>query len=196
MTGDSQSNPARSRVVSFDDESLILVDPDDRVLGFESKQAAHDGPGKLHRAFSIFLFNGRGELLLQQRSAEKRLWPLFWSNSCCSHPRRGEQDLEAAQRRIDEELGVSPNLTYLFRFEYQARYRDAGSEHELCTIYAARSDAPVRVNVHEVAACRSIAPAVLDRELKDHPDAYTPWLKLEWPRIRRDHWPQVQALFD
>ena len=76
-------------VVSDEDESLVLVDEDDREVGFLSKAVCHDGDGMLHRAFSLFVFNRRGELLLQRRSANKRLWPLYWSNSCCSHPRRG-----------------------------------------------------------------------------------------------------------
>ena len=72
-------------------ENLILVDEEDRVIGHEEKERCHDGAGKLHRAFSVFLFDGRGRMLIQRRSAAKRLWPLFWSNSCCSHPRQGEE---------------------------------------------------------------------------------------------------------
>lgn len=181
-------------IVSFDDEPLILVDSSNQVLGYESKQQAHDGDGVLHRAFSIFLFNSKGDVLLQQRSSEKRLWPLYWSNSCCSHPRKGEQDLEAANRRIVEELGVGPSLEFLFRFEYQASYGAVGSEHELCSIYAAHCDQPVQVNVNEVADCRFIAADELDRELETNPDQYTPWLKLEWPRIRQAHWARVESL--
>lgn len=182
-----------ARIVSFDDEPLILVDHDDTVLGHKPKLDCHVGDGVLHRAFSIFLFNAAGEVLLQQRSGQKQLWPGFWSNSCCSHPRRGEADPDAAARRLHEELALTTPLTFLYRFEYQARFGAIGTEHELCSVYAARSDAPITVNANEVADWTFMAPATLDAELAARPDTYTPWLKLEWPRIRAEHWPQVLA---
>lgn len=185
------TTPANHAVVSFDDEPLIRVDSQDNLLGFESKEACHDGDGLLHRAFSIFLFDRSGRLLLQQRSEQKRLWPGYWANSCCSHPRRGESDAEAAARRIREELGVSPPLTFLYRFEYHARYGELGSEHELCSVYAAVDDNPVRININEIADIRWIEPDVLDLELAKHPERYAPWLKLEWPRLREQHWDRV-----
>lgn len=183
---------ADAPVVSFDDEPLIVVDSDDRVLGYRTKLDCHRGEGVLHRAFSIFLFNGRGEVLLQQRSAQKPLWPGYWSNSCCSHPRRGESVDQAAVRRLREELSIDAALTYFYRFEYHARF-GAGAEHELCSVYVARSDAPVAVNPNEVAACRFVSPAALDRELLDNGARYTPWLKLEWAQLRREHWARVVA---
>lgn len=185
--------PANHAVVSFDDEPLIRVDSQDNLLGFESKEACHNGDGLLHRAFSIFLFDRSGRLLLQQRSDQKRLWPGYWANSCCSHPRRGESDGEAAARRIREELGVSPPLTFLYRFEYHARYGELGSEHELCSVYAAVDNNPVRINVNEIADIRWIEPDVLDVELAKHPERYAPWLKLEWPRLREQHWDRVRT---
>jgi len=96
--------------VSFDDEPLILVDEDDNEVGYRSKGECHEGHGILHRAFSIFLFDKRGRVLLQQRAAGKRLWPLHWSNSCCSHPRRGETMDQALHRRLREELGLEASL--------------------------------------------------------------------------------------
>ena len=180
-------------VVSFDDEPLILVDSDDNVQGYESKAACHNGEGILHRAFSIFLFNSKGELMLQKRSDQKRLWPLFWTNSCCSHPRRGESDLQAADRRIFEELGVRPKLHFLFRFEYQASFGEAGSENELCSVYIAKSDDEVVVNSNEVAEFRYVDPDELDADIEARPELYTPWFKLEWPRIRREFWQRVEG---
>ncbi len=182
-----------ARVVSFDDEPLILVDSADNVLGYRPKSECHEGDGLLHRAFSIFLFNDDGEVLLQQRSDMKQLWPGYWSNSCCSHPRRGENVTDAAERRLHEELAIRTPLTFLYRFEYRAAFGAAGTEHELCSVYAARSDDPVAVNVNEVSAWDFVAPETLDRELANHPAAYTPWHKLEWPQIRRSHWAQVGA---
>ena len=182
-----------ARVVSFDDEPLILVDSEDNVRGYRPKTECHEGGGMLHRAFSIFLFNGHGQVLLQQRSGLKQLWPGYWSNSCCSHPRRGEAMADAAVRRLHEELAIRTELTFLYRFEYQARFGAVGAEHELCSVYAARSDAPVSVNVNEITQWAFVAPETLDRDLADNPQRYTPWLKLEWPRIRHAHWAQVAA---
>src|SRR5947207_3387152 len=110
-----------SSIVSFEDEPLILVDGNDQELGFATKAACHDGVGLLHRAFSVFLFNPAGELLLQQRSAQKRLWPLYWANSCCSHPRRGESLPAAVERRTREELALATPLAFVYKFVYQAR---------------------------------------------------------------------------
>lgn len=177
----------RHEVVSFDDESLVLVDADDREIGFLDKGAAHDGAGVLHRAFSLFVFNSRGELLLQQRAAGKRLWPGFWANSCCSHPRRGEAIGDAIHRRLREELGFDCALEFLYKFQYHASYGEEGSEHELCHVFAGTSDAVPRVNATEIAALRHVAPAALDAEMAEHPGRFTPWLKLEWQRLREQH---------
>jgi isopentenyl-diphosphate delta-isomerase len=173
-------------VVSCDREELILVDADDREIGFRSKAACHDRGGMLHRAFSLFVFNRDGELLLQRRAADKRLWPMYWSNSCCSHPRRGETMDQAVDRRLYQELRIRCELRYLYKFEYQACFGEAGSEHELCWVYAGCSDDRVRANRNEIAAWRFINATDLDAELVEHPDRFTPWFQLEWPQVR-DH---------
>lgn len=174
----------RGDVVSSESEELILVDERDRETGFGSKADCHDGEGLLHRAFSVFLFNDRGEVLLQQRAAGKRLWPLFWSNSCCSHPRRGERIEDAAVRRLSQELGVRAELDFLYKFQYHARFGDAGSERELCSVFVGRSDDAVVANGTEVNACRWLSPDALDEALERRPQEFTPWFKLEWPRVR------------
>jgi isopentenyl-diphosphate Delta-isomerase len=175
------------RIVSFDDEPLVLVDDQDRELGYLDKASAHVGRGTLHRAFSLFIFNARGELLLQQRAPGKRLWPGFWSNTCCSHPRRGETLDKAIHRRLDEELGLKCPLEFLFKFQYQAQFDADGAEHELCSVYAGRSDVRPTVNVNEISGLRYVAPDALDAEIAANPEAFTPWFKIEWARIRRDH---------
>lgn len=177
----------RNQIVSFDDEPLILVDAQDREIGVLDKASAHDGNGILHRAFSLFIFNSHGELLLQQRAADKRLWPGFWANTCCSHPRRGEALEDAIERRLHEELGMRCALEFLFKFQYQARFGEAGSEHELCHVFAGRSVDPPQVNATEIAAVRWISPAALDTEMEQDPGQFTPWLKIEWQRLRREH---------
>jgi isopentenyl-diphosphate delta-isomerase len=181
-------------VVSFDDEPLILVDSDDNVLGYKPKAETHQGRGVLHRAFSIFLFDSAGRVLLQQRADGKQLWGGYWSNSCCSHPRRGETVHHAAARRLREELDIDAELQYLFRFEYHAPFGEIGAEHELCSVFVAASDAAVHVNPHEVSQWRFVAPEMLDRELCQRPERYTPWLKIEWPRIRESHWSEVERV--
>lgn len=165
-------------------DMLILVDPQDHVLGYEEKMACHVGDGILHRAFSIFIFNSRRELLLQRRSEEKPLWPGFWSNSVCSHPRKGETVAEAADRRIVEEIGISAPLSYLFKFQYQARFRDLGSENELCSVFYGFSDDAVRVDPAEISEYRYVSIDDLNRDLEVNQGIYTPWFKIEWQRIR------------
>lgn len=177
-------DPQTRRLVSFDHEPLIVVDAEDRVLGYHPKAEVHQGAGILHRAFSVFLFNGEGELLLQQRSASKPLWPLYWSNSCCSHPRRGERDLDAAQRRTQEELGVAVELEFALKLQYHAAFEDKGSESELCSVFLGTIDGPCTPNSTEVADWQWISDRALDHALSTRPAIYTPWLHLEWAELR------------
>ena len=174
------------QAVSSPEEKLILVDENDREIGFQTKDECHRGDGLLHRAFSVFLFNSRGELLIHQRSALKPLWPNFWSNSCCSHPRRNESLDAAAGRRLHEELGVKCELRFLYKFIYHARYGQLGAEHEYCSVYVGYSDAEITAHPDEIADHRYIAADELTREIAEHPDRFTPWLKLEWRKIQQD----------
>src|SRR5271168_1634093 len=132
--------------IMADSDTLILVDAADCRLGSMSKARCHEGRGVLHRAFSLLIFNEAGELLLQQRAATKRLWPLYWSNSCCSHPRRAESMETAIHRRLHEELGLRCPLQFLFKFQYQAQFEAAGAEHEVCSVFIGRSSDSVRIN--------------------------------------------------
>lgn len=179
--------PSSDEVVSFEDEKLILVDEHDNEIGNLPKDKCHDGQGQLHRAFSLFIFNRDGHVLLQQRSAQKRLWPMYWSNACCSHPRRGEVMSQAVNRRLQQELGLTSELEFLFKFIYQAQYDESGSEHELCWVYLGRSNDDIVVNGNEVADWRFVSVAELDQELTGEPEKFTPWLKLEWRRIQAEH---------
>ena len=169
-------------------DSLILVDEADREVGHLDKARCHEGRGVLHRAFSLLIFNDAGELLLQQRSVAKRLWPLYWSNSCCSHPRRAETMEAATQRRLYEELGLRCPLEFLFKFQYQAQFDEAGAEQELCSVFIGRSSDPVRIDPSEIVAWRWISPEALRAELAgSEADRFTPWFVMEWERILRDH---------
>lgn len=181
------------RVVSSETEELILVDNEDNETGYLSKADCHDGEGALHRAFSLFLFNEDGELLLQQRSASKRLWPGYWSNSICSHPRRGESMEIATERRLQDELNIHCELEFVYMFAYQAAFGDAGSENELCHVYLGHCPAEIHPNEHEIADTRFISVRDLDREFSDKPDTLTPWFKLEWRALATDHREQLAA---
>jgi len=168
------------------EDQLILVDEQDQEIGSLGKVDCHLGDGVLHRAFSVFLFNPAGELLIQQRNPAKMLWGGYWANSCCSHPRLGEDAHAAAHRRIDEELGVSCELRYLYKFIYQARFGEVGSEYEHCWVFAGHFDGNVKSNPDEISDWRFIKPAELTRAIEREGECYTPWLKLEWERLRAD----------
>lgn len=178
-----------------DSEMLILVDVADREVGYLSKAACHNGAGILHRAFSLLIFNDAGALLLQQRAASKRLWPLYWSNSCCSHPRQHESLEAAIHRRLREELGIGCALKFLFKFQYQAQFEDAGGEQELCSVYVGRSNGPIRSHPDEIRDWRWVSPEDLQAELAEGAvEKFTPWFRLEWERIWRDHRADLRAL--
>ena len=181
--------------IMADPEALILVDEADRSLGHLSKALCHKGRGVLHRAFSLLIFNDRGDLLLQQRAANKRLWPLYWSNSCCSHPRRAESMQVAARRRLLEELGLICDLQFLFKFRYQAQFDATGAENELCSVFIGCSDQPLQVNREEIADWRWVSPEVLQADMSSADSAYlTPWFRLEWERVWNDYRAAVLAL--
>ena len=171
-------------IVSDEQELLILVDSNDREVGSASKTDCHDAHGLLHRALSVFVFDRRGHLLLQRRHPSKRLWGGHWSNSCCSHPRVGEPIDAAARRRVKEELGLDIELESTFKFEYAAAFEDKGTEHELCHVFVGFTAEPPVVNATEIAEWRWAEPREVDRDVAR--SAYTPWMHLEWPRLRRE----------
>lgn len=168
----------------IDDNLLVLVDDDDEIVGYETKGNCHSNAGILHRAFSIFIFNDRNELLIQKRSGKKPLWPLYWSNSACSHPRKGEECGEAAERRLKEELGFSSNLEFLYKFKYQAGFGDAGSENELCYVFLGRFQGCVEPDPEEIADWKFVDLESLERDMRSAPERYTPWFRMEFAEIR------------
>jgi len=177
----------QNSVVSSECEELILVDSADNEIGYLSKAECHDGDGLLHRAFSVFIFDADGRLLLQQRGKAKRLWPGYWSNSCCSHPRKGESMSLATSRRLREELGIDIDVKYVYKFLYQASFGEHGSEHELCSVYLGRGAENLRPNVTEIEAIRFVSIDELVSEMKEAPDNFTPWFHQEWECLTAEH---------
>lgn len=167
------------------EDALICVDLDDLPLYPLGKADCHRGVGRLHRAFSVFLLDSLGRVLLQQRSTNKHLWPGYWSNSCCSHPRWGEDLDEAVTRRVQEELGVIAETRRLYSFVYSSPFGDLGSERELCHVYRGQvSRESVRPDPLEIQAIRFVSPEQLDCELVEHAHKFTPWFKIEWPTVK------------
>ena len=164
-------------------EILILVDEEDNEIGYEEKVACHLGEGKLHRAFSIFIFNDKNELLIQKRSDKKMLWGGFWTNSCCSHPRKGESLEEATHRRLKEELGFDCKLKQIFKFPYHAKFRDIGSEREIDHVFVGRYSGVVNPNPEEVSDWKWISIEDLKRDVEENSDKYTPWFKIALGRV-------------
>ncbi len=158
-------------------ESVILVDADDNEIGTMQKMEAHV-LGKLHRAFSVFIFNTKGELLLQQRAIDKYHSGGKWTNTCCSHPRMGETTLAAAHRRLKEEMGMECQLTYAFNFTYRADVREGIYEHEYDHVYFGVTNTIPAPEPEEVSAYRYMNMKVLENELQINPELYTEWLKI------------------
>lgn len=158
-------------------EKVILVDRNDVPHGQMEKLEAHK-KGLLHRAFSVFIFNSNNELLLQQRSKGKYHSAGLWTNTCCSHPRVGENNLDAANRRLDEEMGMTCDLKYAFNFLYKADFEDGLTEHEFDHVFMGYSDVEPVINNDEVERFRYINLESLKKDIKLNPDRYTSWLKI------------------
>ena len=171
---------------------LILVDESDKALGFKSKSECHEGNGTLHRAFSVFIFNPLGQLLIQKRSSNKALWDLHWSNSCCSHPKKNEKMELAVKRRLKEELGIECPVHYLYKFTYHAKYKDLGSEHELCHVYVGLFDGEIKANPEEIDDWKFIKPDDLQERIRNSKKDYTPWMKIEWEMLTASYKREIE----
>ncbi len=163
-------------------ESVILVNDKDMEVGVMEKMEAHL-TGSLHRAISIFVFNTKGEFLLQQRAHEKYHSGGKWSNTCCSHPRPGEQLVDAANRRLKEEMGIICKLTHWFSFTYRAELDHDLIEHEYDHVFIGISDEQPKPDPTEVAAFRYIDRSALEEEIRKSADQYSEWFKLCFERI-------------
>lgn len=164
-------------------EHVVLVDAQDRELGTEEKLAAHQR-GLLHRAFSVFVFDGRSRLILQRRAEGKYHSPGLWSNTCCGHPRPGEPTDRAARRRLKEEMGFDCPLTAVFSFVYRADLGAGISEHELDHVFIGRFTGAPRPDRAEVGEWRAVEVAELVDDLAKNPARYSVWLPMALDGIR------------
>ncbi len=159
------------------EEQVILVNENDEQIGLMPKMEAHE-KALLHRAFSVFVFNDENELLLQQRAADKYHSPLLWTNSCCSHQRNGESNLEAGKRRLQEEMGFVCELKEVTSFIYKAPFDNGLTEHELDHIMIGNfNDNPV-INREEVESFKWMTVEEVKEDMVKHPAIYTAWFKI------------------
>jgi isopentenyl-diphosphate delta-isomerase len=163
-------------------ESVILVDDNDNAIGLMPKMEAHI-QGKLHRAFSVFVFNREGKLLLQRRALAKYHSGGKWTNTCCSHPRANEDTNVAAHRRLIEEMGLHCELTYGFHFLYKAQVNEGLLEHEYDHVYFGVTDDVPKIANEEVLAYEYLSMNDLSEDLKQNPNNYTEWLKICFDQV-------------
>jgi isopentenyl-diphosphate Delta-isomerase len=158
-------------------EFVVLVDQNDQKLGLMEKQQAHVA-GLLHRAFSVFIFNSKGELMIQQRAANKYHSPTLWTNTCCSHPREDETYEQAAHRRLQEEMGFDCDLDFKFSFIYKAHLDNNLTEHELDHVFFGTFNEEPNLNPEEVMAYRWVELEDLKKDIETNPQNYTAWFKI------------------
>ncbi len=165
-------------------EELILVDTDDNPVGLETKLGAHEGGGKLHRAFSVFVFDRAGRMLLQRRAKKKYHFGGLWTNACCGHPKKDERLADAARVRLEEEFGFDAEVDKVFSFVYRATDANSGlTEHEFDHVFVGRFDGMPLADPAEIAEWKWVKPADLLADVRTRPSDYTPWFGLAVERV-------------
>ncbi|WP_047419766.1 isopentenyl-diphosphate Delta-isomerase [Cellulophaga sp. Hel_I_12] len=159
------------------EERVILVNELDEQIGTMAKMEAHE-KALLHRAFSVFVMNDKGETMLQQRAAHKYHSPLLWTNTCCSHQRVGESNIQAGKRRLQEEMGFTTELKELFSFIYKAPFDNGLTEHELDHVMIGYAHDAPQINSDEVADWKWMKPEAIKADMIENPDRYTAWFKI------------------
>lgn len=167
-----------------------MVNERDEETGIMEKMEAHQ-KGALHRAFSVFIFNTKGEMLLQQRAAGKYHSAGLWTNACCSHPQPGESTIEAALRRLREEMGFETNLTKVFDFVYKAPFDNGLTEYEFDHVFTGQYEGVVMADVREVSDYCFKDMTEINGSLKTHPQKYTAWFQIAFPMVE-EWWKQQQ----
>lgn len=164
------------------EQKVILVNEDDEPIGLMPKMEAHE-KGLLHRAFSVFIFDSQGKMLLQQRSAAKYHGANLWTNACCSHPFPDEKIEDAAQRRLKEEFGFTTSLEKIFSFRYHAAVENNLIEHELDHVFAGIYEGNLQPNFTEIAAYSYSAMNEIKQMIQARPEKFTSWFKIAFPKI-------------
>ena len=172
-------------------ENVILVDKNDKPLGLMEKMEAHE-KAVLHRAFSVFIFNSEGKLMLQQRAQHKYHSPGLWTNTVCSHPREGEKTDTAAHRRIVEEMGFDCSFSEAFSFVYRADVGQGLIEHEFDHVFIGSSNTKPTINADEVASWKYVDLQWLEEDIKENPQEYTEWFKIALAEVL-EHFRKVDA---
>ena len=158
-------------------EQVILVDELDNAIGTMEKMEAHE-KGLLHRAFSVFIFNDKGELLLQQRALTKYHSAGLWTNTCCSHPRPSETTLDAAKRRLKEEMGLTCDVNHKTSFIYKTNFDNGLIEHEFDHVFFGNCDQEPSINPEEVESYLWMDVIIIIDDIKRDPEKYTSWFKI------------------
>ena len=166
-------------------EQVILVGTEDNEIGLMEKQQAHV-EGRLHRAVSVFIFNTKGEMLLQQRASGKYHSANLWTNTCCSHPRPGESVGDAAMRRLQEEMGIQCELREAFSFVYRAKLDNDLTEHEFDHVFIGISNSVPLPDPSEVGAWQYVFPAQIEKDINRNPEQYTEWFKICFQDWRKE----------
>lgn len=161
---------------------VILVDEKDNQIGFEEKLKAHQN-ANLHRCFSIFVFNNKGQLLLQQRALDKYHSAGLWANTCCSHPRPGEETINSAHRRLKEEMGFDCELIEAFSFKYKTAFDNGLTENEFDHVFVGKYNEEPISNMVEVNAYKWVDLKWLEKDIKDNQEIYTTWLKICFEKV-------------
>jgi len=164
-------------------EFVVLVDEQDNAIGTMEKQQAHV-EGVLHRAFSIFIFNSDKKLLLQKRASSKYHCGGMWTNTCCSHPRETENTIDAAHRRLQEEMGMQCELKPIFSFVYKAEFENGLTEHEFDHVFFGESNQTPTLNLEEVEDFRYVGMEELQIEINENPAHFTPWFLIALDRVK------------
>jgi isopentenyl-diphosphate delta-isomerase len=164
-------------------KEVILVNESDEAIGAMEKMEAHR-LGVLHRAFSVFIFNSNGHMLLQQRADTKYHSAGLWTNACCSHPAPGEELRSAAERRLQEELGFKADIKPAFDFIYKASFNNGLTEHEYDHVFVGYYDGEIRPDQDEVKGWKFVNMDDLAGEMEREPDTFTSWFQIAFPKLR------------
>ena len=196
-----------SEQIEMMEENCILVDKEDNIIGKDSKVNCHLGEGKLHRAFSVLLFNNSGDLLIQKRAREKITFPSIWANSCCSHPLHIESEItgiegakNAAKRKMEQELGIDPNLidleklNYITKMRYKARADEKWVEYEIDYIFAIKCDVNINPNKIEIEDTKYVNPEELEDIFRDRKSKIGPWFRIIKENFLNDIWKSLDCL--